>query len=361
MGDVVRTLPALQALRAAYPRAHISWLVERAASGVLSGVDELDQVMLFPREALSDALRGRRWDALNSEVRAFVKNLRDQRFDLVIDFHAILKSAVIARLCGARTRVSYARPYGREWSGLFSTHRARLSQKKANRYDRNACLLQFLAVASEVSGPSLRVEECARERMARALGGVEAPILIHPGSSGVATHKRYRPSGYADLARELKRSGGFESIVALGTTAAERALAEQIVRASSGAARLAPETPGMVDLLALIERARLFVGSDSGPLHIATALGTPAVQILGPTDPIENEPRRGSCWERVQVCVPCSPCRRGCASATCMTAIPHELVLDAVRKCLERSRGVARAPKREPSRTHPHAVVQPWS
>lgn len=361
MGDVVRTLPALQALRAAYPRAHISWLAERSAAGVLSGRDGLDQLILFPREALTESLRARRFGELWRELAAFLKTLRAERFDLVIDFHAILKSGAIARLCGARTRVSYARPYSREGSWLFANHRAQLSPRKLSRYDRNAGLIQFLAIDPEVQEPPLTVDEDARRRMAHALKGVEVPILIHPGSSGAATYKRYRPSGYAGLARELKRSRGLDSVVTLGTTVEERALAEEIVAASDGAARLAPKTPHLADLVALIARARLFVGSDSGPLHLATSLGTPAVQILGPTDPIENEPRKGSRWERVQVRVPCSPCRRGCAQATCMSIIPHELLVAAALKCLEKSRGTARLSRTESSRTPVVAITQPWN
>ncbi len=361
LGDVVRTLPALMALRAAYPGAHISWLTERAAAGVLDGHDGLDRVIVFPREALGEALRKRRFAALRRSLGEFVKALRAERFDLVIDFHAILKSGIISRLSGAPIRVSYAWPEGREFSWMFANQRARLSPEKRSRYDRNAGLIEFLAIDPEVQNSSLKVDETARRRVARELAGGEAPILLHPGTSGGASYKRYRPSGYAALARELKRRRGLDSIVSTGATAEERSLAEQIVVASDGAARLAPETPELTDLIALIESACLFVGSDSGPLHIATSIGTPAVQILGPTDPIENEPRRGSRWERVQIRVPCSPCRRGCAPATCMSIIPHELVLDAALACLGQTSEPRSAPRVSPSRIEPMAVSQPWS
>lgn len=130
------------------------------------------------------------------------------------------------------------------------------------------------------------------------------------------------------------------------------------------AARLAPATPELADLIALIDRARLFVGSDSGPLHLATSLGTPAVQIMGPTDPIENEPQPGSRWRRVRIPVPCSPCRRGCAQATCMTIIPHDLVLEAALECLveasDEPRDKALAKPMALSRIPKVAVAQSW-
>jgi ADP-heptose:LPS heptosyltransferase len=361
MGDVVRTLPALMALRAAYPSAHISWLTERAAAGVLDGHDGLDQVIHFPREALSEFLRKRRFGALCRALSEFVKTLRAERFDLVIDFHAILKSGLISRASGAPTRVSYAWPDSREFSWMFANQRARLPDRKMSRYDRNAALIDFLAIDAEVRDPSLKVDQAARRRVARELRLGEAPILLHPGTSEGTSYKRYRPSGYAALARELKRRRGLDSIVSAGGTAEERALAEQIVAASGGAARLAPETPRLADLIALIERARLFVGSDSGPLHIATSIGIPAVQILGPTDPVENEPRRGSRWERVRIQVPCSPCRRGCVPATCMSIIPHELVASAVFACLEETSKPRSTLRARSSGSQPLAIAQPWS
>jgi 3-deoxy-D-manno-octulosonic-acid transferase/heptosyltransferase-1 len=361
MGDVVRTLPSLQALRAAYPEAHISWLVEKGAAGVLEDRDDLDQVIQFPRERLSDLLYRRKFRSLWREVNHFVGGLRDEQFDLVIDFHAILKSGVLAMLSRARTRVSYAAPFSREWSFLFATHRAQLSPHKMSRYDRNAGLLQFLSIEPTAVSTPLRVDGAARQRIGLALEGAEVPVLIHPGSSSGADYKRYRPSGYADLARGIKQKTGMISIVTLGTTAEERALAEEIVAGSKGAARLAPETPKLADLIALIDRARLFVGSDSGPLHLATSLGTPAVQIMGPTDPLENEPRRDARWKRVRIPVPCSPCRRGCAQATCMTIIPHDLVLEMALECLAQSQVAKPAKRMTRSATSAVAVAQPWT
>lgn len=366
LGDVVRTLPALRALRAAYPEARISWLVEQRAVEVLEGRDDLDQVIQFPRERLRELLRRRQFGQWWRELAAFVWKLRAESFDLVIDFHAILKSGAISLLSGAPTRVSYSPPFSREWSHLFANYRAHLSPDKVSRYDRNAGLLQFLgidgAVGSAIDSPTdtalLTVDEAARRRMGVALDDSKAWVLIHPGSSGQTNYKRYRTSGYAEFARGLKRRSGLDSIVTLGTTAEERELAEEIVTASDGAARLAPATPNLADLIALIDRARLFVGSDSGPLHIATSLGIPAVQIMGPTDRVENEPSRSAQWKRVQIPVPCSPCRRGCAQATCMTIIPPDLVLGAALECLAESGSPELAGKTASSRAPASEVAQ---
>ena len=361
MGDVVRTLPAMRALRSAYPDAQISWLVERGAEEVLRDRPELDQVLTFPREELTSALRGFELRTLRVRLSQFVLTLRSQRFDLVVDFHSILKSGVLSRLTGAPTRISYAAPFGREWSWLFATDRARLLPHKISRYDRNMGLVEFMGVQTRASGRSIRPRSDARERIANALGGKEVPVVIHPGSSGGAAYKRYRASGYADLARALQREKGVTSVVTVGTSAEELALAEEIVELSRGAAELAPHTQELGDLIALIDGAGVFVGSDSGPLHIATALGTPAVQILGPTDPIENEPRRGTHWKQVRIPMPCSPCRRGCAEATCMSVIPYEHVLVATLECLtifyDRRKQASAGPVSSPAQP----VAQSWN
>lgn len=357
----MRTLPAFRALRSAYPEARISWLVERGAEGILSGRPDLDDVIRFPREELASALRGFRVRAFCNEARQFIAQLRGEQFDLVVDFHAILKSGVLARLSGAATRVSYAHPFAREGSWVFATHRARLAPAKMSRYDRNQGLLEFMNVRGSVQGPPIRPRSEARERIAQALSGEEVRVLIHPGSSGGASYKRYPALSYADVARRLFAARNITSMVTLGSNEEEQALAKQIVAASGGAAKLAPQTRTLAELTALIGYAGVFVGSDSGPLHIATSVGTPAIQIMGPTDPIENEPSRDAQWRRVRVPVACSPCRRGCTQATCMSVIPHELVVEAVLECLGTFRDQRRVLATRPHTARPRVGVQPWT
>ena len=343
MGDVVRTLPSLRAIRIAYPEAKITWLVERSAAGVLSGIRDLDCVMWFPRESLNARLRSLNFLELISELRDFVAELRRRDFDLVLDFHSILKSGVISFLTRAPCRVTYAPPYGREWGWMFANRRARLELHHTTRFERNAGLVHYLGIRGEnpeaqVPGRTLSVEKSAGSRIDALLddsGEGCARILIHPGSSGHTAHKRYRPEGYTALSRMLRDQAGLSTLVCRGTSGEELALAERIVADSEGAASLAPETPKLDDLIALIDRVRLFVGSDSGPLHIASALGTPVVQIVGPTDPLENQPWPATPWQQVRIPVACSPCRRGCAAATCMKIIPHETIYRQVLKAIE--------------------------
>lgn len=333
VGDVVRTLPAASALRAAYPRAQLAWLVEPRSAGVVASQPWIDETIVFPRPELAAALRGARPGALAGRARAFRERLRARRFELVVDFHAILKSGILARASGAPMRASYARPYAREGAAVFATHRAVLSERRASRFERNDALVRFLGVEAPAAERPLAVPAEAAERVDRALGGAPPAVVLNPGTSAATPHKRWTVGGYAAVARALAAEG-VPCAVSYGPAEGERALAEAIVAASEGAARLAPETSSLPELAALLARSRLYVGSDTGPLHLASLVGTPAVQLLGPTDPVENAPWRGTPSRTVRVAVGCNPCRRGCAAATCMRVIPPEEVVAAARALL---------------------------
>lgn len=336
----MRTLPCLVALRAAYPDARIDWLVERKAAEVLHGRAELDEVLEFPREALSADLRSGRLLPFLRRCRGFARDLAARRYDLVLDFHAILKSGLLSFATRAPIRISYARPFAKEASAVFATERAALFPEKLSRYERNAGLLEYLGIEPPAGigrwiEPSLEARVQMRDRIARSADVGADFVLIHPGSSPGTPYKRYRASGYAAFAKRLARERGLRALVVRGRDPGEARLAEAIVEASHGAAVFAPACENLAQLAALTVCARLFVGSDSGPLHIASAVGTPAIQLIGPTDPVENAPGGDVPSRQLRVDVPCSPCRRGCAAANCMMALPHEWIFEAACELLD--------------------------
>jgi heptosyltransferase-1 len=331
VGDVVRTLPAARRIRTAYPDAHLAWLVEPAASGFLRSQSWIDEVIVFPRDALAKKLRGLNWVALANEARLFIRELRDHRFDLVVDFHSIARSGILSIATGATTRVAYGPPFGREFSYWCATLRASIERTKMSRFDRNAALVDFLGIGSA------RWEPSGGRRASSGVDGL--PVALHPGTSDGAPHKRYPAASFGAVAREILATTGTRSIVTWGPDRDDRALAEEVVGASSGAADLAPPTPGLDDLAELLGGCRLLVAGDSGPLHLASLVGTPVVQILGPTDPVENAPFAETPSRVVRQALGCSPCRRGCSAATCMRGIPPRRVISAALELLgERGR-----------------------
>jgi ADP-heptose:LPS heptosyltransferase len=339
VGDVVRTLPAVSSLRARFPNSQIAWLVEPTSASIIEGQPWVDEVILFPRGLLRESLR--RWRPLSTLqiARRFLVELRSRRFDLVLDFHSILKSGVLSRLSGAPRRVGYARPFAREGAFLFASERARIEPAKISRFERNQALVDFLGGNAEPDQRPLRLDPETLERAEKALGAGPAPIAIHPGTSDATPHKRYTAVGYAAVARTLAERQGLTSVVSCGPAGDDSAFAKAIVQASGGAARIAPETPSLTDLAALFSRSRLYIGGDTGPMHLASLVGTPVVQILGPTDPVENLPFPGTPSRTVRVQVNCNPCRRGCAAATCMRVISPDAVIDAACSLLATAGG----------------------
>jgi ADP-heptose:LPS heptosyltransferase len=333
VGDVARTLPAAFALRTAFPGAQLAWLVEPASQGLVAGQPWIDDVLVFPRSELEASMRRGRWLHAARTLVRFVRGLRRRRFDLALDFHSIARSALLARASGAPVRVGYAPPFGREVSWWLATARARLAPRRVSRFARNLGLVEYLGVDSPPRPSPFRIDAETRRRMADALGGGEAPVALHPGTSPATPHKRWSAARYAAVARALGEAG-LSCIVTFGPDAAERALAEAVAEQAGGAARLAPVTASLGELAALLESCRLLIASDSGPLHLAALVGTPVVQLVGPTDPVENAPQPGTPARMVRVPVACSPCRRGCAAAVCMRRIAPEDVLAAARELL---------------------------
>lgn len=337
LGDVLRTLPAVTALRVLHPASHLAWLVEPAAASAVAAAGCVDELLVFPRGELVASMRHFDVSSFARVLRGFLRRLHDRRFELVLDFHGIAKSGVLAALSGAPLRYGYRPGVAREGSYLFTRHHADLPRPHVSRFERNAALIRALsppAAAAIPSGPLLVPSADAQLRLAARLApsgreAVSGFVLIHPGSSARADHKRYAPSAWRAVANRLVESG-LEVWIAAGNTPAERALTAEILAGADPRIVAAPETPELDDLLALIARAAVFAACDSGPLHAASLSGVPVVQLLGPTDPVHNEPAAASPWRRVHTPLPCSPCRRGCDDPACMRAIVPARVAEAI-------------------------------
>ena len=335
LGDVVRTLPAVEAIRDHYAEAQVAWLVEPRAAAVLHGQKAIDEILVFPRDVLSRDLRAGRWFAAGRTFYSFVRELREGRFGLVLDFHSILKSGILARLSGSSQRVALGPPEGREFSWLFANRVVPGDPTRRSRFERNAAMARFLGINDEVlRGYRFEATEESRLRIEKSWGDRPNCIAIHPGASPGKSYKRYAAQHYGEVARLLWRSQGVRSLVIRGADPDEHDLARTVVEASGGAAELAPETDTASDLAALLARCRIFIGADTGPLHLAALVGTPVVQLLGPTDPVQNTPFEGTPSLQLRVPIACSPCRRGCATAPCMALLSPRRVFDAAEELL---------------------------
>lgn len=330
LGDVVRTRFAFGGVRTRYPRARIDWLVEDRAAPGLVGTVGLDEVVCVPRRELRLDRPARLWSA----PRGLVRDLRSRRYDLAVDFHSILKSALLARAARIPVRVGLDRPHAREGSHRLMTHRVRPGWEHVSRFARNAALVRALGGEVPAQPPPVALAPDA----ARALGPLpERFATLHPGTSPTTLYKRWEAERYAEVARALFAEGGLESVVTWGPVPGERESAEAVVAGAGGAAVLGPETRDLGALLALLARGSLFVGSDSGPLHLAALVGCPIVAVFGPTDPVENAPYPGVPSRVVRRDVGCNPCREGCPARACMAAVESGEVVRAALDLVARS------------------------
>jgi ADP-heptose:LPS heptosyltransferase len=337
----VFTTPALAAVRRRFPEAHITYLVEAAAAPVVRSNRNIDELIVAERP------RGARRIFYDL---ALARRLRVSHFDIVVDFHGGPRSAWLARATGAPQRIGYAVP-GRGWA-----YTTRVPWSPALVPPRHSVTNQWELVAPLGVDPAdptrYPVEMPADAEATRAIDqrlaahGVTAAsrvVVIHV--SATSPFRRWPRERFAEVAVALARDNTTcHVIVTSGPSEADAADdTAAIARASAGAAASRILRCGEFDLAelrALIERAALYIGGDSGPLHIAATTATPIVALFGPTVPERSTPWRNPAVPTINVDVgplPCRPCdQRRCVPGDfrCLNALPTERVLAAARQLL---------------------------
>jgi lipopolysaccharide heptosyltransferase I len=321
-GDVIHALPTLEALRLTFPQAHITWLVEEAFAPLLAGHPALDEVWAIPRLRLQNQSRHREAPALAARAR----RLRSQPFDIVIDLQGLLKSAFWVALARSPRKIGY---HGtREGSHLVLT-------EKLPPYDPDAhAVLRYLNVARHLGAP----EAPPRFRLEHFLANsgevlsemVSRPyVVLHPGARWPT--KLWPAASWARLAEWL---AGKDLAVVLTGSPDDAPLAEAFVtQCPIPVINLAGRT-AMGELGRVLEGATFAVTTDTGPMHLAAALGTRVVALFGPTAPWRTGPF-GESHEVVRLGLECSPCfQRECPEPRCLTELPVDMVTAACEKML---------------------------
>lgn len=276
IGDTILSVPVLNALRQSYPDAKIAWVTEKASSQLIQGHAALDQLFVTDKRAFK-SLR---------QFWRLAKSIRQWQPDLTIDLQGLTKSALLSWFSGAGRRIGFERDVfdGRELSTYLNNQCLRPSSK--HMIDRGLELLHLLGVqASQVSFdlPETESEIEFAETTVRKLELTNRFAILNVGAGWPS--KIWPSARYADVANHLWEHWGLNSLV-VWSGEQEHAAALEVVSRTNGNAMLAPAT-NLVQLRGLIRRAILFVGSDTGPMHLSVALGTPTVGMIGPM-PIER-------------------------------------------------------------------------
>ena len=332
IGDVVHTIPALNALRDHWPRARIDWAVECRCKDVLLDNPDVDALLEI------DTARWRRsifsHHTFSSLIQS-VRQLRERRYDLVLDFQGTLKSAFWSFLARSNCRIGYVRKHLKEGpASIFYTRRIKLNTNNLHAIDRCLALTQSIGVPNGNYSFPLFIPNEIQQRANQYLDKMRFSskyAVINPG--GTWSTKRWSPERFGQLATAIAQEWQLPSLVLWGPH--EKSFASRVVEASGGAAHLSPQTT-VREMLPYIRDARIFVSGDTGPMHIASALNIPVVSIFGPTDPAKNGPFGGEAAVVLKT-VPCGPCyKRVCPGYdnVCMTDIQVNDVLGAMRPLL---------------------------
>jgi len=347
IGDVLTATPALRALRQTYPQAMIDLLLTHHTQAVMQSSDLVDHLLpsdnfrfFSPREALQPDLLKEGWRVL--------RQVRRRGYDTIVVLHHLttwagaLKYATIARASGAKVIAGLAPPGNR---GRFLTHAVPdLGFGGRHEIDYWLAVVELLGAKTEDREMAMAVSEADRAWVELMLainfaGPAARPplVVIHPGSGDFSLARRWSAANFAAVADALCEEGAQIFLVGRPSDGTEAVLAAMRTRPVD----LTGQTT-LAQLVALLGRADLFIGGDSGVSHLAAASGAPMVAIFGPTNAAAWGPR-GSRRSILQAAVPCGPCayvghevglRTGCPPRTCLKLIAPAQVLTVARQLL---------------------------
>jgi heptosyltransferase-1 len=290
MGDIIHTLPAVTALRKAFPEASLGWIVEERWAELLCTLPEPRSGPRSSRRPLIDRLHTvdtkswrksmflvQTWE----QIAAGLSELRAQRYEIAVDFQGAVRSALLARWSGAPVIYGAAQPR-ENVASMFYTRQVAVGG--AHVVEQNLSLAEAVARRRlEMPKAEFPRDPTVESRWAHRLRAYGNFVLLNPGAGWGA--KQWPAERYGQVAKQL-RDDGMKSLINFGP--GEEALARAVESTSDGAAERI--SCSLTELISLTRRARLFIGGDTGPVHLAAALRIPVVAIFGPTNPARNGP-----------------------------------------------------------------------
>ena len=340
IGDVLRTLPAFHIIRRNFPDAYIAWIVEEASKDILEARPDIDEVIIFPKKELASKIKSPKtfFQGIN-QFLMFIQEIRKNKFEVTIDFHGLFKSGIISFLSGAKDRVGFTKPFTKEMNYLFNNRRFSLDLDRMNRVDRNITLVEKLGLNIKQGRPDIYIPDKDSDLIQNFLKQnriePERPLVaIHPGTSPSTPYKRWDAYRYAVVADKTIEDNAAQIIFTWANEEIE--MVKEIIGLMKYRAIIAPKTENLCQLAEIFRCSDLYVGSDTGPMHLAAFVNTPVVAIFGPTDHVVNEPYRYTPHIVIRKEIKCAPCRKtNCADRECMNGVKETDVIRAINIMLD--------------------------
>ena len=297
-------------------------MITPGCAGLLEGHPQIDELIPFDRKLFGKTFRS---FVAARELLTFGLRLAGRKFDLVIDLQGLFRSGLLAIQTGAKFRVGSTS--AREFGWMFCSHLAPLDTWNKHAVDRYLTIADFLGLGTSPVEFKFPTDDADRQFVAGLLSGDEPYAVLLP-----TTHwetKRWPTEHFAALVKPLHERFGLRSVIAGDSSAGALVFPDAINLGGKTTLR---------QLVALLERASLVIANDTGPMHIAAALGRPLVTMFGPTSPIQTGP-----YQRmetvVQLDIPCSPCfSRSCSHQTCLKQLTIEPVLRLAAEQMDKNR-----------------------
>ena len=313
LGDVIHSLPFLYSVKRQMPGLHVHWVIAEELAPLLEGHLLIERLWKIKKDEWKKP--GRLFQT-GRELAALSEGLRAEGFDAVFDLQGLLRSALIARAARAGAVIGFKE--AREGAGFFYSHKVSVPGKaKIHAVERYLGMAEFAGFKAEVEFPLPGIEDFVPP--------LEKYAVIAPGARWLS--KRWPAGRFGELAGRLP----LKSLVIGG--AGDKGLAEEVVSGSGGKAIQYAGKSSLKVLVEIIRHAAFMVTNDSGPMHIAAALGVPVIAIFGPTDPGLTGPYGKGTRVVIKGQAECAPCRRRvCESMRCMNETGTGMVLDAIGK-----------------------------
>jgi 3-deoxy-D-manno-octulosonic-acid transferase/heptosyltransferase-1 len=338
IGDVIHTLPALNAIRNYYPNANITWLVEEDAAPLVQGHGALDRVIVSKRKRWLEALRSLSIMSTVQEVWCFIRALRDTRYDMILDFQALLKSGILIALARGRRKIGFGKGLEHmEHSYIFLNERIPAVDMEIHALSRGMILLNAVGIPTSEVEYKLPVSNHDRKKIdelmkQHGINGIKSLIAINPVAKWKT--KLWPNKKFAELANMLIDRYDMKIVFTGGIK--DYSIIQTITSYMKGEAINFAGKTTLIELAALYEKSTLVISTDTGPMHLAAAMGTPVVALFGPTAAWRTGPY-GIGHQIITAELECSPCfKRRCETTDCMYQISIKQVMDATLSIIEK-------------------------